>query len=1557
MRGERTFTTYLRIEPDKRNDQALGKFEQQAAQSLRRIQSTANQAGAIAAGQIRGNVANPAQVRAMAAAERSRGEAIQRTARAQRVAAAASQNAAGLMLRESSAARAAARETSNFERSLRLASIAANVAQGPLGPIAGRLSAMAGAVRELTGLRLGIVGIGAATAGFARFASTAEDLRARLYPLYETQQQVNVAFSDIQRIAKNAKLGLEPIVDLYTRLSISGKDVGLNQQRISRLTEVAAKAARLSGGSAVSQEAGLYQFAQGIASNTLAGDELKSVRENTIRLYKAIADGLDVPIGKLKKMGAEGELTADKIAVALERSAAKIDEEMAKLPPTISSASTQISNAFISLISDANQASGITTALAASMQLLADNLPGVARGVVGLTLAWAGYKAAGIIRETNQSITAFAKQRREIIDRAKAVRDTAQVDRKASAERITALRQERAALQATIRQEQALANERRRQALSVAKNVRANYVYGNPNEIAAYRKAMDAARVAQDNLAASKNRLRTISGKLSTEFGILTNNTSRWRKASRAASGGILAMGASLRGLLSILNPLNLALMVGLPLLIDWAFRQRDAAAAADAMAEAQSNLARFVDSTTGKIVEQNQALLQNQLLSARDRADKIRRQYIDAKDNFGVIDGSDSFFTRTFGSVRREGEVDQRLFDLRDQLVNREINAVEFSKQLGEMDELTGKSAEYRDNMIRSAAEVVNLAKALDQANAEQQVLQGDTSNNALERAFGPQGTLATPTPDNEVAAARTKRARATDWAAKAEAELQRIERRSDRRDDTLSRYDEQSSALDKAMKDARELNQMVGELIEVRNEFGEAIRDSDGRIITRLYTQEMADADREAIMYGVRQPIRDAIDAQRETLEIQKLRLQGYDDEAEALEMALQLQRQIGEVSEEEYDDLLRGVERQREINELLNRRQAIVDDIYAAAENTKRSFEDMLVGLRKDPISAIKNFGNRIIDNAIEMQVRRFSDKLFAGANEELRDLMKGADGFEQATEILSSKVEDAAKGVDPVIDANERLASATEQHAQRIEAVTAGLQTGSVSGLGAPTAIPYEGGLGTEMGKLIKVLDGNASPAKVAEAAAAGAVDQVITVVGKKGPDVLAGVPDPMEVFGSIFSTVGRNGGGLAGILGSVGSMIPAVGQYLAAVGIANSIGETIAGITGASYSKTGGMLGGIFGGFIGGLFKKKHYGTTSISGINTSTTSGSNATRRETSTGLAGTVQDQVSQIADALGADVGGFNVSIGTYRDNYRVSTTGRTGKLGGWDRAPSDVKDFGDDMEAAIAFAVADAIGDGAIKGISAASQRILQSGQDLQRAIEKAVAIESIPKRLMEKTDPVRYAVTQLNDEFTRLISYLQEGGATVEQYEQALQLYELERAEAIERATNQAGSAIQDFIDEITGGSSSPFNKATTYRNAREDFDAFREDIESGKVVDEAQLLEAARNFQNASSELNGSNAAFFADFQSMLSILEMARDNVASGSVDGDLPGNPFEQNSEVARILGLQADEQSTTNDILREIRDRLGGGGGTGGSGGSGGGGGTGGGAIRHLPDREFAR
>jgi phage-related minor tail protein len=64
----------------------------------------------------------------------------------------------------------------------------------------------------------------------------------------------------------------------------------------------------------------------------LRGEEFNSVVENSPRLAKALADGLNVPIGRLRKLAEEGRLTADVVVNALMSQKDKLAAEYAQLP-------------------------------------------------------------------------------------------------------------------------------------------------------------------------------------------------------------------------------------------------------------------------------------------------------------------------------------------------------------------------------------------------------------------------------------------------------------------------------------------------------------------------------------------------------------------------------------------------------------------------------------------------------------------------------------------------------------------------------------------------------------------------------------------------------------------------------------------------------------------------------------------------------------------------------------------------------------------------------------------------------------------------------------------------------------------------------------------------------------------------------------------------------------------------------------------------------------------------------------------------------------------------
>ncbi|MDV7396152.1 tape measure protein, partial [Arthrospira platensis SPKY1] len=100
--------------------------------------------------------------------------------------------------------------------------------------------------------------------------------------------------------------------------------------------------------------------------------------EQTPALARAIADGLGVSTGELRKLGAAGELTAERVVGALEKVAGRIGEDFGSLPLTVGQSITLLNNAFTEFIGTSDQASGATGALARAIAFVAEGVRNLA---------------------------------------------------------------------------------------------------------------------------------------------------------------------------------------------------------------------------------------------------------------------------------------------------------------------------------------------------------------------------------------------------------------------------------------------------------------------------------------------------------------------------------------------------------------------------------------------------------------------------------------------------------------------------------------------------------------------------------------------------------------------------------------------------------------------------------------------------------------------------------------------------------------------------------------------------------------------------------------------------------------------------------------------------------------------------------------------------------------------------------------------------------------------------------------------------------------------------
>lgn len=216
---------------------------------------------------------------------------------------------------------------------------------------------------------------------FLRAADAITTLNNQLRLAEGSARGASRAFESLYDIAQSSRVSFASLGDVYAKVARAGSEIGISQSRLLTVTQSIGNAMTISGGSASSMNAALVQLSQGLASGTLRGEELNSVMEQTPRLARAIADGLGVPIGKLREMGAAGELTAQQVIKALESQAAVLAGEVTSSTVTVGQAMTQMQNATIKAIGEFDRITGTSEKAAAALGGIATGIESLGRAL------------------------------------------------------------------------------------------------------------------------------------------------------------------------------------------------------------------------------------------------------------------------------------------------------------------------------------------------------------------------------------------------------------------------------------------------------------------------------------------------------------------------------------------------------------------------------------------------------------------------------------------------------------------------------------------------------------------------------------------------------------------------------------------------------------------------------------------------------------------------------------------------------------------------------------------------------------------------------------------------------------------------------------------------------------------------------------------------------------------------------------------------------------------------------------------------------------------------
>lgn len=212
--------------------------------------------------------------------------------------------------------------------------------------------------------------------------------RARLDLMNDGLQTTAELQDMIMKSANRSRAAYSTTADAVAKMGIMAGDAFSSNEELIAFSELINKQFTIAGTSAAGIDAAMLQLTQAMSSGVLRGEELNSVFEQAPTIIQTIADYLDVPIGKIREMAAEGQITSTIVKNAMLASADEINAKFAAMPMTFSQVWTIAKNIALEAFTP------VLTLIGQGAQWIYDNWSMIAPVFWGLVAAALGYAVA-----------------------------------------------------------------------------------------------------------------------------------------------------------------------------------------------------------------------------------------------------------------------------------------------------------------------------------------------------------------------------------------------------------------------------------------------------------------------------------------------------------------------------------------------------------------------------------------------------------------------------------------------------------------------------------------------------------------------------------------------------------------------------------------------------------------------------------------------------------------------------------------------------------------------------------------------------------------------------------------------------------------------------------------------------------------------------------------------------------------------------------------------------------------------------------------------------------
>ena len=263
----------------------------------------------------------------------------------------------------------------------------------------------------LTNKIMGMVGAYASLQGLQKLVNLSDkatQTTARLSMIVDDGGSVEELEDKIMASAKRSRASYLETADTVAKLSLNAGDAfGSNNETIL-FAENLNKLFAIAGTEQASMSSATLQLTQALGSGVLRGEEFNAVFEAAPNIMQKVADYMDVPIGKLRGIAADGEITASIVKNALIGASEDINTQFESMPMTWSQVWTGVMN---NLYEASKPILSVISWMAQNWSILEPIVVGLATAVGLYTAALLinkGVQVASTIAKTMSAIAAVA---------------------------------------------------------------------------------------------------------------------------------------------------------------------------------------------------------------------------------------------------------------------------------------------------------------------------------------------------------------------------------------------------------------------------------------------------------------------------------------------------------------------------------------------------------------------------------------------------------------------------------------------------------------------------------------------------------------------------------------------------------------------------------------------------------------------------------------------------------------------------------------------------------------------------------------------------------------------------------------------------------------------------------------------------------------------------------------------------------------------------------------------------------------------------------------------